>query len=498
MTRYQATVRSHRSAAETFSYLATFSNAAQWDPGVLTGEQLDPGPITLGTRFRLVVPFLGFRLALTYHVTRYQPGSAVVLAATTGILRASDRITVTADAHGSTVSYEADVRLRGPLRLLDVVLRPSFRAVADRAAAGLAQALSGEPGPDTAPAPPGTSIGSPRGRQYSRGCVVTGFGTAVDAALEVLVGPGFSRIGLAARSALLPEFTVQNSHRLDGKTVIVTGATSGIGYSAAVGLARRGAAVHFLARDRGRAERARRCIAAASGSATISYGLADLEQLNSVREFARQFHDGHARLDVLIHNAGTIHSEFSTDRAGIELTVAGQVVAPFLLTSLLIPALVKAAPSRVITVSSGGMYTKRLDPAILRASASTHRGATAYAKAKRAQVALSREWASRLAGTGVAFHAMHPGWVDTPGIAEALPGFRRLTRSMLLTPDQGADTIVWLATMPPERLGNGRFWHDRRQRPEHLLPWTYDKDQAAARDLWDRLAAFTAPASEPA
>ena len=142
MARYQATVRSQRPPTETFDYLATFSNAVDWDPGVLAGEQLDPGPVTVGTRFRLVVPFLGLRMPLTYHVTSYQPGHEVVLAATSGLLRATDKIVVTGAAGGPAVSYEAEVRLRGPLHLLDPILRPGFRAVADRAAAGLAQALS--------------------------------------------------------------------------------------------------------------------------------------------------------------------------------------------------------------------------------------------------------------------------------------------------------------------------------------------------------------------
>jgi dehydrogenase/reductase SDR family member 12 len=326
---------------------------------------------------------------------------------------------------------------------------------------------------------------------------VTRFGAAVDAALDALVVPGFSRAGLAIRTALLPEFADGGYPRLDGKTVIITGATSGIGYAAAVALACRGAAVHFLARDQGRAERARRSMAAASGAASISYGLADLADLDSVRAFAQHFCATHDRLDVLIHNAGAIHPEFRTDQAGTELTVAGQVAAPFLLTSLLIPALLAAAPSRVITVSSGGMYSQRLDPATLQLPASRYRGATAYARAKRAQVALSREWAARFAGTGIAFHAMHPGWVDTPGIATALPGFHRLTRPILLTPEQGADTIVWLAIAPPERLGSGRFWHDRRPRPEYLLPWTREKDPAAARRLWDHLATCTASPGQP-
>ena len=219
--------------------------------------------------------------------------------------------------------------------------------------------------------------------------------------------PGFSRIGLAVRSRLLPEFTAGAPPAIGGKTVIITGATSGIGYAAAVALARRGAAVHFLARGRDRAEGARRGIAAESGSTRISYGLADMEDLDAIRDFARQFNATHDRLDVLIHNAGAIHPQFRTDAAGTEMTFLGQVVAPFLLTRLLTPALLAAAPSRVITVSSGGMYTQRPDLAILQMPRPRYRGVTAYAKAKRAQVALSREWARRMAGTGVAFHAMH-------------------------------------------------------------------------------------------
>jgi NAD(P)-dependent dehydrogenase (short-subunit alcohol dehydrogenase family) len=326
---------------------------------------------------------------------------------------------------------------------------------------------------------------------------VTWFGPAVDTALDALIVPGFSRIGLNARSALLPGFTVGDYPRLDGRTAVITGATSGIGYAAGVVLASLGAAVHFLARDRDRAERTRSAIAAAATATGVSYGLADLEDLDAVRVFAREFHATHERLDVLIHNAGAIHPQYRTDAAGTELTVLGQVIAPFLLTRLLVPALRAAAPSRVITVSSGGMYTQRLNPATLQLPAARYRGVAAYAKAKRAQVALSREWARRLAGTGVVFHAMHPGWVDTPGIAAALPRFHRLIRPLLLTPEQGADTIAWLATAPPTRLGSGRLWHDRRARPEYLLPWTREKDPAAARELWDHLATLTARAAQP-
>lgn len=148
MARYHATVTSRRPASETFDYLATFSNAAQWDPGVLAGEQVDPGPVGVGSRFRLVVPFLGRRLELTYLVITHAPHRGVVLAAASRLLRSTDRIVVTPASAGAPVSYNADVRLAGPLRLLDPLLRRGFRTVGDRATAGLTSVLS-------APWPPG-------------------------------------------------------------------------------------------------------------------------------------------------------------------------------------------------------------------------------------------------------------------------------------------------------------------------------------------------------
>lgn len=124
MARYHTAVESRRSATETFGYLATFSNAAEWDPGVLAGQQLDPGPADAGSRFRLVVPFQGLRMSLTYEVIRRLPGHEVLLAATSGVLRSTDPIVVTGAEDRSMASYEAEVRLRGPLQVLDPVLRP--------------------------------------------------------------------------------------------------------------------------------------------------------------------------------------------------------------------------------------------------------------------------------------------------------------------------------------------------------------------------------------
>jgi NAD(P)-dependent dehydrogenase (short-subunit alcohol dehydrogenase family) len=125
---------------------------------------------------------------------------------------------------------------------------------------------------------------------------------------------------------------------------------------------------------------------------------------------------------------------------------------------------------------------------ILEMPAGDYHGVTAYARVKRAQVALSREWAQRIGRDDVAFHAMHPGWADTPGLAAMLPRFHRATRPLLRTPGQGADTVVWLASADPALLGSGLFWFDRRPRSEYRLPRTRESSPDVARQLWDSIA----------
>ena len=140
-------------------------------------------------------------------------------------------------------------------------------------------------------------------------------------------------------------------------------------------------------------------------------------------------------------------------------------------------------------MSSGGQYTQALDLDDLQSPTGPWKGANVYARAKRAQVVLAREWAKRLGRRGVAVHAMHPGWADTPGVAESLPQFRRVLGPLLRTPAQGADTIVWLASADEAAQHGGGFWLDRRPEPR---PRPLDKvsDTDAAR-LWTEVVRLT-------
>jgi dehydrogenase/reductase SDR family protein 12 len=314
-------------------------------------------------------------------------------------------------------------------------------------------------------------------------------GRAADAALEASIAGSFSRLGFVIRSRLLPEFAAGDRPSFRGRMALVTGGTSGLGLAIATDLARRGGIVHFMARDPARADRARRQIMAAAGSSTVSYGIADMTELGSIRQFASDFAAQNDRLDVLVHNAGTMYPSYQLNGAGLERTYAGQVLGPFALTTLLLPQLLAAAPSRVIVMSSGGMYTQPLARSVDPMGPGHYRGATAYARAKRAQVALNSEWARRSPAADLAFHALHPGWADTPGIAASLPRFHRVLGPALRSAEQGADTAVWLATADAARLSSGLFWHDRRPRRDYLLQ-PRSADRELARTLWDRLAAI--------
>ncbi len=319
---------------------------------------------------------------------------------------------------------------------------------------------------------------------------------ALDAILDFAVVPGYTSPGYRLRRrgwAPLP--------RMEGQVVLVTGATAGLGLAAAEGFARLGASVRLLARSAERGERARAAIAQRSGSDDVAVVLCDVSSLASVREFAAGFVAREPRLDVLVNNAGVLPSERSETADGIELALATNVIGPFLLTNLLLPLLQRSAPSRIVNVSSGGMYTQRIDVDDLQTERRDYDGADVYARTKRAEVILTELWAQRLAGTGVVVHAMHPGWADTPGVETSLPGFHRLMKPLLRSPEEGADTIVWLGAAAEPALSTGQFWHDRRPRPTHRVPWT--KETPADRErLWtecERLSGWSGSESrEPA
>jgi NAD(P)-dependent dehydrogenase (short-subunit alcohol dehydrogenase family) len=304
----------------------------------------------------------------------------------------------------------------------------------------------------------------------------------LDDLLDRTVVGSFTNIGHAVRQvgwqAGLPQ--------MNGKTVVITGATSGLGRAAAERLAQLGAHVRLVGRSQAKLDLAKAEIGAATGNENLDTYLADFSNMEQVSNLAATLLADEPRIDVLINNAGALITERRESAEGIELTLATNLLSHFVLTNLLIPRLQTSAPSRIINVSSGGMYTQRIRVRDLESTRAQYKGSIAYARAKRGQVILTELWADRLADDGVVVHAMHPGWADTPGVEKSLPLFRKVVGPFLRTPEQGADTIVWLAASDEAAQKSGKFWLDRRPRPTHRLKNTVE----AAKDrqgLWDAL-----------
>lgn len=307
--------------------------------------------------------------------------------------------------------------------------------------------------------------------------VLGGVRNLVDTAMDRSVVAGYTRVGYRVRN--LDWADDPPALALRGRTALVTGANRGIGKAIASGLAQLGAEVLLTVRDRERGEQARAELVEANPDADITVVVCDVSDLTAVRAFAAGL-AGRRRLDVLVHNAGVLPETRTESADGHELTLATHVLGPVLLTECLSPLLAESADPRVIVMSSGGMYTQPLavdDPEYRRGR---YRGVIAYARTKRMQVALTPVLARRWAG--IRCYAMHPGWADTPGVAAALPGFRRVTGPLLRSPEEGADTAVWLAATRPAPP-TGRFWHDRRVRPQHYLLSTRHSQDARER-LW--------------
>jgi NAD(P)-dependent dehydrogenase (short-subunit alcohol dehydrogenase family) len=268
-----------------------------------------------------------------------------------------------------------------------------------------------------------------------------------------------------------------------GKIVLITGATQGIGKATAVGLAKLGATVVMVGRDKARSEEALADVKAASGSQSVELLLADLGSMTEVRRLAAAFLARHDRLHVLINNAGAIHQTRKLSPDGLEMTFAVNHVAYFLLTELLLPALKKSAPARVINVASEAHRGMSLDFDDLMLSKG-YRPFLAYGRSKLANILYSYELSRRLQGTGVTANSLHPG-VIASGFGKNDPGFFRflvkLGAPLLASPEKGARTSVYLASSPQVEGVTGKYFKSSKENKSSRQ----SRDEAAQKRLWD-------------
>ncbi|HEV2099958.1 MAG TPA: SDR family oxidoreductase [Stellaceae bacterium] len=269
------------------------------------------------------------------------------------------------------------------------------------------------------------------------------------------------------------------------RIAVVTGASAGIGLYTALGLARAGMRVTMIGRDPARTEAARRFVSERVPGAQIETGLADFASLAEIRRLAGEILAGHDRIDVLVNNAGLFSPKFERSRDGYEMTFAVNHLAPFLLTNLLLDRLKASAPSRIVNVASRAHYGARIDLATI-AGPRDWSMLKAYNRSKLANILFTRELAARLQGTGVVATSLHPGVVATTlaqrgGIVGLV---WRLAKPLMISPEQGAETSVFLATVPdPAPFAGGYVVRKTLARPD---PVALDAD--LARRLWEESA----------
>jgi len=285
---------------------------------------------------------------------------------------------------------------------------------------------------------------------------------------------------------------------LAGKTVLVTGATNGIGKAAALELAKQGADLVIAGRDPARTRATVEQIRDQSGNPAVEGMVADLSSMAEVRRLADEFIQKHPRLDVLLNNAGGIFANRQVTVDGYELTFAFNHLSYFLLTNMLLETLKASAPARIVNVSSGAHSFGRMNFADLQMSRDyEYGGGRAYGQSKLANLLFTYELARRLAGTGVTVNAVNPGTVAT-GFGENNSGLMKaamvLYHRFSLTPEQGADTLVYLAASPEVEGITGKYWIKRKPAASSRASY----EESDQKHLWEISAQLTGLPVSPA
>lgn len=430
-----------RPAQEAFDYIVDFSRIHEWDHTIVSAEKVTAGAVSLGTKFDLLYKMGPRELAIEYEIIEFQPNQRAVLKGVSAAFTAIDTVTISETKKGCQVTWNADLEFMGRAAKIVPLIKKRVVSAGLKTIHDLSVALQDD-----------FDVPSLR---------------PIDKLADLLILPGvlgFSALGLQSRSKHFEPVTAS----MRDKHVVITGATSGLGLATAKELAHRGAELTLVARDSNKVEQLVKQLIETTGNQLINFEIADLVEPSEVADLGRRLIKSAKPIDVLINNAGALFNQRLENSEGQEASFALLLLAPYLLTEQLHPLLAKAGAARVINVSSGGMYAARLQPQDLQSKQGDYQGAQVYARAKRGLVVMGERWATRWKEQGITVHNMHPGWARTPGVEQALPGFTRVTNRILRTPEQGADTIIWLANATEAAKTSGLFWFDRRPHSTNL------------------------------
>lgn len=472
MTILNETIHIERPVHEVFAYVADFATCEEWDSTAVETERLTDQPVGVGTRYKVVCEAPIGKLPLEYEILEYKPPEKVVLRGRGRFFEVEDTIVFKATKNGCELDYTAAFTWKPFLEPFAKQMEPGLKRMGHASVQkGLKAALEDRFEPPTI---------SPENARADR---------FVPAALTRFTRRGYNR----GKKKLFKPM----SRYMGDKHVVLTGATAGLGKASAEFLAYRGAELTLIVRNRQKGQALVKDLKGRTGNKKIHLEIADLSLMADVDKVVAKLKRQGKAIDVLINNAGALFNPRQETSEGLEKSFALLLLAPYRLTEGLYPLLKQAADSRgearVVNVVSGGMYSQKLRVRDLQNAEGKYSGSVAYARCKRALMIKTEQWGEDWAADGIVANAMHPGWADTPGVETALPEFHKLTRLVLRSPEEGADTINWLAIAREAGKISGKLFLDREPRTTHLTDSTREsaEDRERLRETlanWDKQA----------
>ena len=449
------TIDVRRPLHEVFAYVSRISRVQEWDPAVARATSQTPGAPAVGSEYQVNMKS---GITLHYTIIELEQDKRMLMTVDSRFFTAREEILFEETGTGTRLRYIARFDFQGPLAAFNRLYPSGLERLGRDAMAGLKEALD-----DNFEVPQASGL---------------------LAAADRLIVPGIWRFTKLGYRESRRRWNAISAYQGD-RHALITGATSGLGLAAARRLAEMGARLTLVARSEAKVKAAISELQKQTGNDRIAFEIADLSLMSEVHALCDRMLARGEAIDMLINNAGALFNPRQQTAEGFEKSFALLLLSPFILTERLQPLLADAKSPRIVNVLSGGMYTQKIDVSDLQNQRGRYSGSVAYARAKRGLMILTEEWAKRW--SCIAVNAMHPGWADTPGVESALPGFYRATKRVLRTPDEGADTAVWLAASTEAARVSGKFWLDRERHPSHVSNGTRETD-SERRQLLETLA----------